>query len=120
MTYILPQKGFTFLEIIMVIAIISLLAAIAISSYQKYLQNTQRSSCLSEAKSYGNKVFYELNDQEDSTTPISPVISTCQSITDAKGWTLDTQQKIIAIAKAPSNARIECDIPNGSPCRILP
>lgn len=61
-----------------------------------------------------------LNDQDDSTIPSASSASVCESITDATGWTLDTQQKIMAIAKPPSNARIECDIPNGAPCRILP
>ena len=114
------QAGYTLMEMLIVVAIIGILAAITIPIYKQYLQDAQRSSCLSEAKNYSNKVFYELNDQDDSSLPVAPVISTCESITDAKGWTLDTQQKIIAVAKSPSNARIECDIPNGSPCRIMP
>lgn len=52
--------------------------------------------------------------------PLAPAVGACKSITDATGWTLLTQQKILATAKSPSNARIECDIPNGSPCRVLP
>ena len=114
------QKGFTFIELIITVAIISILFTISVSSYHKYLAETQQGACLSEAKNYSNKVFYELNDQDISTSPIAPNTLACQSMTDATGWTLETQQEIIAIAKPPSNARIECNIPNGAPCRILP
>jgi type IV pilus assembly protein PilA len=103
-----------------VVAIIGILAAIAIPSYQSNVSIARSHACLSESKSYSNNVLYTLNDQDDNTIPIAPTLGACQSITDATGWTLQTQQKIIAIAKSPSNARIECDVPNGSPCRVLP
>ena len=114
------QKGFTLIEVMIVVAIIVILAAIAIPTYQQYIANAQRSACLSEVKSYSNQIFYILNNPDDSMTPLAPAVGSCQSITDATGWTLTTQQKIIAVAKQPSNAHIECDIPNGTPCRILP
>ena len=114
------RSGFTVAELMTVVVIIAILITIFIPSYHSYVSKVQRKACLSEAKSYSNNVLYMLNDQDISTSPIAPAISVCQSITDATGWTLATQQKIIAIAKPPSDARIECDIPNGSPCRILP
>ena len=103
-----------------VIVIIGILAAIATPAYHVYSNKARANACSSEAKSYGNEVFVLLNDEDSASTPSSPILSSCQSITDATGWTLNTWQKIEAIAKAPSNARIECDIPNGTPCIILP
>lgn len=113
------QSGLTLIEVMIVVAIIGIIYAIAIPSYYKYVVNAQQSACLSEAKAYSNNVLYALNDKDDNTLPTSPITSTCQSITDATGWTLATWQKIEAVAKSPSNARIECDIPNGTPCQVL-
>lgn len=113
------QSGFTLIEMMIVITIIGILAAIATPAYQVYSNKARANGCLSEAKSYGNEVFVLLNDEDSASTPRSPILSSCQSITDATGWTLDTWQKIEAITKAPSNSRIECDIPNGTPCIVL-
>ena len=118
--YRICQSGFTLIELMIVVAIIGVLAAIAIPAYRSYVSEAQSNACLSEVRNYSIQVFLKINDPDEGTLPISPVISACQSITDAAGWTLATQQKITAIAKAPSNARIECDIPNGNPCKVLP
>lgn len=114
------QSGFTLIEIMIVIAIIGILAAIAVPAYQNYSNKARDSACLSEVKGYGNEIFISLNDDDINTRPRAPTLNSCVSITDATGWTLDTWQKIEATAKAPSNASIECDIPNGTPCTVLP
>lgn len=116
----MPQLGYTLIELMIVVAIIGILATIAIPAYRSNVAKSQSSACLSEVKRYSIQVYLSVNDPDVGVLPVAPVVGACQSITDATGWTLETQQKIIAIAKSPSNARIECDIPNGSPCRILP
>lgn len=113
------HRGFTIIELIIAVAIIGILASIIIPSYQLYVSNARSYACVSEAKTYSNNVYTLINDQDDTTVPIAAALNSCQSITDATDWTLETQQKIIAIAKSPSSTRIECDIPNGSPCRIV-
>lgn len=114
------QKGFSIIELMITVAIIGVLSAIAVPSYKLYVSKAQSNACLLEVKGYSNDVVYMLNDQNDITLPTVLNPNACASITDATGWTLETQQKIFAIAKPPSNAYIECDIPNGAPCHILP
>ena len=114
------QSGFTLIEMMIMVVIIGILAAIMIPSYHRFLINASRGACLSEAKAYSNNVFYLINDQDDNTRPTTPTPSACVSITDASNWSTDDMDKVIAIAKPPSNAHIECDIPNGTPCKIVP
>jgi type IV pilus assembly protein PilA len=114
------EQGYTLIELLIGIAVIGILVAMVIPIYKQYVDKAQQGACLSEAKNYSNKIFYLLNDQDDGTIAIAPTIRACISITDATGWTSETQQKIVAVAKKPSNASIECDVSNGSPCRILP
>lgn len=79
---------------------------------------TLNNSCLHEVKGYSNQVYTFLNDEDNESQLLPPIISACESITDASQWTV-VQDLIIAEAKAPSTSKIKCNISTGAPCVII-
>jgi len=63
------QKGFTLIELMIVVAIIAILAAIALPQYRQYTQRSANSACLAEAKAYMNAAVADAADNRDPGPP---------------------------------------------------
>ena len=107
------QKGFTLIELMIVVAIIGILAAVALPAYQNYTIKSANKACMSEAKSYFNTVLADLN---DARTPVAPNLGVCSAIDSGVAMTLATLGTASATAKGPGDAAVSCDLANGNTC----
>lgn len=102
-------RGFTLIELMIVVAIVAILSAIALPVYRNYIIRSANRACLAEAKAYAGTSMADILNR----LPVSAPQNKACINTSAPAVETDT---VTADAAGSGDANIICSLATGASC----